>query len=91
MFDLTKQEYEELKDKLMLNEELSKILEMKIKNYSITKMSLEMNMSESSIKRRIKILKNKILKLLWTFIKTKKKLQMFLFFIYYNQKGENIF
>lgn len=64
MFDLTKQEYEELKDKLMLNEELSKILEMKIKNYSITKMSLEMNMSESSIKRRIKILKNKILKLL---------------------------
>ena len=36
MFDLiTKKEYEELKEQLMLNEELSKILEMKIKGYSI--------------------------------------------------------
>jgi hypothetical protein len=65
MFDLiTKKEYEELKDKLMLNEELSKILEMKIKGYSIVKMSMEMNMSETSIKRRIKLLKKKITKLL---------------------------
>lgn len=64
MFDLTKQEYEELKDKLMLNEELSKILEMKIKGYSIVKMSMEMNMSETSIKRRIRLLKKKITKLL---------------------------
>ena len=65
MFDLiTKKEYEELKEQLMLNEELSKILEMKIKGYSIVKMSLEMNMSETSIKRRIKLLKKKITKLL---------------------------
>ena len=39
MFDLTKQEYEEIKEKLMLNEELSKILEMKIRGYSIIQMS----------------------------------------------------
>lgn len=61
MFDLiTKKEYEELKEQLMLNEELSKILEMKIKGYSIVKMSMEMNMSETSIKRRIKLLKKRL-------------------------------
>lgn len=64
MFDLTKEEYEELKEKLMLNEELSKILEMKIKGYSITKMSMELNVSESTINRRIKQLKKKIMKIL---------------------------
>ena len=64
-FDLTKEEYNELKDKLMLNEELSAILEMKIKGYSITKMSMTLNMSESSINRRIKQLKKKIMKVLW--------------------------
>ena len=64
MFDLTKEEYLILKDKLMLNEELSSILEMKIKNYSITKMAQELNMSESSVSRRIKTLKKKIIKLL---------------------------
>ena len=67
MFDLTKEEYEKLKEKLMLNEELSKILEYKIKGYSITKMSIELNMSESSINRRIKTLKKKIMKVIWHF------------------------
>lgn len=64
MFDFTKEEYEQLKEQLMLDEELSKILEMKIKNYSITKMSIELNMSVSSVNRRIKRLKKKIMKLL---------------------------
>ena len=64
MFDFTKEEYETLKEKLMLNEELSQILEMKIKGYSITKMAIEMNMSESSINRRISKLKKKITKVL---------------------------
>ena len=63
-FDFTKEEYELLKEELMLDEELSKILEMKIKNYSIVKMSLELNMSVSSVNRRIKKLKKKIMKLL---------------------------
>jgi len=64
VFDFTKEEYEQLKEQLMLDEELSKILEMEIKNYSITKMSFELNMSISSVNRRIKKLKNKIKKLL---------------------------
>lgn len=64
MFDFTKEEYLLIKEKLMLNDELSKILEMKIKKYSITKMSFELNMSESSINRRIKELKKKIMKII---------------------------
>lgn len=63
-FDFTKDEYEYLKEKLMLNEELSQILEMKIKGYSITKMGIELNMSESSVNRRIKDLKKKIMKII---------------------------
>lgn len=64
MFDLTKEEYEELKDRLMLNEELSKILEYKIKGYSITKIALELHISERTASRRIKELKRKILRVL---------------------------
>lgn len=64
MFDFTREEYEDIINKLMLNDELTKILEMKIKGCSITKMSMELNMSESSIKRRIKQLKNKIKKII---------------------------
>jgi DNA-binding NarL/FixJ family response regulator len=62
-FDFTKEEYEYLKEQLMLNEELSKIFEMKIKGYSITKMSMELNMSESTVNRRVKQLKKKLMKL----------------------------
>lgn len=63
-FDFTKDEYEYLKDKLMLSDELAVILEMKIKGYSITRMSMELCMSESSVNRRIKQLKKKILKVM---------------------------
>ena len=71
MFDFTKEEYEHIKEQLMLDDELAKILEMKIKNYSITKMSFELNMSISSVNRRIKKLKKKIMKLMWYIIDTK--------------------
>lgn len=64
IFDFNKDEYEYLKEKLMLNEELSKVLEMKIKGYSITKISLELNISERTTNRRIKELKRKIAKIL---------------------------
>lgn len=67
MFDFTKDDYEFLKDKLMLNEELSRILELKIKGESITKIAFELKMSESSINRRVKILKKKIMKVIWHF------------------------
>lgn len=65
MFELiTQEEFESISKKAMLNDELKAILEMKIKGYSITKMSMELNMSESSINRRIKQLKKKIMKVL---------------------------
>ena len=65
MFELvTKEEFESISEKAMLNEELKQILEMKIKNYSITKMAMELNMSESSVNRRIKQLKKKIMKVI---------------------------
>lgn len=64
MFDFTREEYEYIKEKAMLNEELSQILEMKIKGYSITKMAMELCLSESTISRRIKKLKKKIMKIL---------------------------
>lgn len=64
MFDLTKDEYESLKEKLMLNEELSRILELKIKGYSIVEISMKMNLSERTTHRRIKELKRKISRVL---------------------------
>ena len=64
MFDLTKSEYEELKEKLMLNDELSQILEMKIKKYSITQISMKLNISERTTNRRIKELKKKIMRVI---------------------------
>lgn len=63
MFDFTEEEFESISKKAMLNSELKQIFEMKIKGYSITKMSMELNMSESSINRRIRQLKKKVNKL----------------------------
>lgn len=63
-FDFTKEEYERFKDELMLNDELSKILEMKIKGETIVAISQTLNISESTVNRRIKQLKKKIAKLL---------------------------
>lgn len=61
-FDFTRDEYNKIVDKCMLNDELSQILEYKIKGYSITKISMEMNMSERTVNRRVKQIKNKIMK-----------------------------
>lgn len=62
--DFNRTEYDKIKEDLMLNEEMSKILEMRIKGYSITKMAIELNLSESAINRRIKELKKKIKKII---------------------------
>ena len=64
MFEFTQEEFEQICKKAMLNEELTKIFEMKIKDYSITKIALELNISESTVNRRIKQLKNKIMKVI---------------------------
>jgi DNA-binding NarL/FixJ family response regulator len=64
MFEFTKDEFDEIVKKAMLNEELTEIFEMKIKGYSITKIAIKMNMSEPTINRRIKVLKKKIMKVI---------------------------
>lgn len=64
MFDFNKEEYETLKNKLMLNDEMSKVFEMKIKGYSIVQISIELNISERTVNRRIKELKKKIMRVL---------------------------
>ena len=64
MKEYTKEEFEYIVDKAMLNEELTKIFEMRIKDYSITKIALELNLSESTVNRRIKQIKKKILKVI---------------------------
>ena len=63
-FDFTKDEYETLRDKMMLNEELTKIFEMKIRGCSIIEMSIKLNMSESTVKRRVKEIKKKLEKVI---------------------------
>lgn len=64
MFELTKTDYLKICDEAMLNEEYCKLLEMKIKGYSRTKMAMELNVSESTLDIMIKRLKKKIRKIL---------------------------
>lgn len=64
MFDLTKTEYERICEELMLNEEYKKLLEMKIKGYTRTKMALELKVSEPTLDIMIKKLKKKIMKII---------------------------
>ena len=59
-FDFTKQEIADIKSKIYLSEDEEKILDMRLLNYSITKMAIEMNMSERTINRNIKKIKDKI-------------------------------
>lgn len=58
--DLTREEYDELINKLVLNEFQERILEYRIKEYNITKMSILEHCSESTINREINKIKNKI-------------------------------
>lgn len=59
-FEFTKQEIADIKSKIYLSEDEEKILDMRLLNYSITKMAIEMNMSERTINRNIKKIKDKI-------------------------------
>lgn len=64
MFELTKSEYLKIVEEAMLNEEYSKLLEMKIKGYSRTKMAMELGVSEPTLDKMIKKLKKKITKII---------------------------
>lgn len=62
--DFSKEEYENIKNKIFLNEFQERIFEYRIKEYSITKMAMLENCSESTINREIKKIKNKIKKVI---------------------------
>lgn len=64
MFELSQEEFESISKKAMLSDELKQILEMKIKGYSITQISMKLNISERTTYRRIKQLKKKIMKVM---------------------------
>lgn len=62
--DLTKQEIDDIKSKIYLSEIQERILEYRLKEYSITKMAQLENCSEPTISKEIKKLKEKIMKVL---------------------------
>lgn len=64
MFEFTKQEYLRICDEAMLNEEYCKLLEMKIKGYTRTKMAMQLGVSEPTLDIMIKKLKKKVRKIL---------------------------
>ena len=64
MFEFTLDEFNSICDKAMLSEELKQVFELKIKGYSIVQMAIKLNMSESTVNRRIKQLKKKIMKVI---------------------------
>ena len=64
MFEFTEEEFNSICKKAMLDDELIKIFEMKIKNYSNVQISMKLNISERTLSRRINKLKNKIMRVL---------------------------
>ena len=63
-FLLTKKDFDYLIEQCMLNEEYTKLLDMKIKGYSRTKMADELGMSVDNLDKMISNLKKKIKKVL---------------------------
>lgn len=61
-FIFGKKDYEYIKEQCMLDEEYSKLLEMKIKGYTRPKMALKLGVSEPTLDVMIKKLKEKIKK-----------------------------
>lgn len=63
-FNFTKQEVENIKNKIYLSEIQERIFEYRLKEYSITKMAMLESCSESTINREIKKIKKKIMKVI---------------------------
>ena len=63
-FEFTRREVDEIKNKIYLSEIQERIFEYRLKEYSITKMAMLENVSESTISRELKKIKNKILKVI---------------------------
>jgi IS30 family transposase len=62
--EFTKREVEEIKGKIYLSELQERIFEYRLKEYSITKMAMLENVSESTINRELKKVKRKIMKVI---------------------------
>lgn len=62
--EFTKKEIEDIKSKIYLSELQERILEYRLKEYSITKMAMLENVSESTISRELNKIKNKIMKII---------------------------
>ena len=63
-FEFTKQEVNEIKNKIYLSDIQERIFEYRLKEYSITKMAMLENVSESTISRELKKIHKKILKVI---------------------------
>lgn len=62
--EFTRQEVDDLKNKIYLSELQERVLEYRLKEYSITKMAILENVSESTISRELKKVKKKIMKVI---------------------------
>ena len=63
-FEFTKTDYDYIVKECMLDEEYQKLLEYKIKGYSIVKMAELLNVSEATISLMVSKLKKKIKRIL---------------------------
>ena len=63
-FEFNKKDYIKIVEECMLNEDYAKLLELKIKGYSRTKIALEMKYSVDNIDKMTQKLKKKITKIL---------------------------
>lgn len=62
-FEFTRTDYERIVHECMLNEEYQKLLEYKIKGYSIVKIAELLHCSEARVSKMVKDLKRKIIKI----------------------------
>ena len=62
--EFTKQEVDIIKSKIYLSEIQERIFEYRLKEYSITKMAMLENVSESTINRELKKIKKKIMRII---------------------------
>ena len=62
--EFTRQEVETIKSKIYLSEMQERIFEYRLKEYSITKMAMMENVSESTISRELNKIKRKIMKVI---------------------------
>lgn len=62
--EFTKKEVEIIKSKIYLSELQERILDYRLKEYSITKMAMLENVSESTISRELNKVKRKIMRII---------------------------